>query len=75
MLTNVYEYNEINRLTFSHNVSEIVSPLAKTACLAIGRIFFCYKVHFSIKCLDLKARSEKWCKTECFVHHFRTGFS
>ena len=41
MLTNVYEYNEINRLTWSHNVSAILSPLAKTAYLAITRIFFC----------------------------------
>ena len=39
MLTNVYEYNKINLLTFSHNASEILSPLAKTAYLAIARIF------------------------------------
>ena len=31
MLTNVYEYNEINRLTFSHNISAILSPLANNS--------------------------------------------
>ena len=36
MLTNVYEYNKINRLTFSHYAGEILSPLAKTAYLAIA---------------------------------------
>ena len=40
MLTQVYEYDEINWLTFSHNVSAILSPLAKTAYLAIAQIFF-----------------------------------
>ena len=56
MSTNVYEYNKISLLTFSHNASEILSPLAKTAYLAIARIFFYLKFHFSIKCLDLKAK-------------------
>ena len=40
MLTNIYEYNEINRLTSSHNVSAILSPFAKTAYLAIAQILF-----------------------------------
>ena len=41
MLTKVYEYNKINLKTFSHNASEILSPLAKTAYLAMARMFFC----------------------------------
>ena len=41
MLTNTSEYNETNWLTFSHNVCAILSPLAKTAYLAIARIFVC----------------------------------
>ena len=35
MLTNVYEYDDINRLTFHIMLSPIVSPLAKTAYFAI----------------------------------------
>ena len=48
-------------------------PLAKTAYLAIVQIVFDLKFHFSVKCLDPKAR--KTFKTECYVHPFRTVFS
>ena len=56
MLTNVHEYDDINRLTFHIMLSLILCPLAKTAYLAIVPIVLDYKFHFSVKCLDLKAR-------------------
>ena len=40
MLTNVHEYDGINRLTFHIMKSLILYPLAKTAYLAIMRIVF-----------------------------------
>ena len=56
MLTNVHEYDDINRLTFHIMSSLILCPLAKTAYLAIVRIDFDLKFQFSVKCLDPKAR-------------------
>ena len=63
MLTDVYEYNEINVLTFSHNVSAIFSPLAKTAYLAIAKSFIFRQ--------EFRSKSEKQVKTECFFSPFR----
>ena len=54
-MTNVFEYNKINRLTFSHNVSEILSLLAKTAYLGNSPHIFTAK-KFT---LDLKAKKVK----------------
>ena len=56
MLTNVQEYDDINRLTFYIMLSLILCPLAKTAYLAIVGILFDEKFHFSVKCIDPKAR-------------------
>ena len=53
MLTKVYEYDGINQLTFHIMLSPILSPLAKTAYLAISQIVFC-KFYFSVKCLEVK---------------------
>ena len=41
MLTNVYEYDDINRVTFHIMYNLILCPLAKTAHLAIASIFLC----------------------------------
>ena len=41
MLTNIYKYDDIIRLTFRLTISPILSPVAKTAYLAIERIIFC----------------------------------
>ena len=59
MLTNVYEYNDINQSTFHIGKSQILSPFAKTAYLAIARIVFSLKFDFSIKSLDLKRKQWK----------------
>ena len=67
MLTDVYEYNEINVLTFSHNVSAIFSPLAKTAYLAIAKSFIFRQE------LDQKVKNRL--KLNVFFHHFATVFS
>ena len=58
MLTNFYEYDEINRLAFHIMLSLILSPLAKAAYLAITR-YFSANSFISIKCLDLKAKKRK----------------
>ena len=58
MLTNVYEYNKINLLTFSHNASEILSPLAKTAYLAIAQIFSA-KISFFYQMFRSKSQKVK----------------
>ena len=57
MLTNLYKYDKINWLVgISHNITSDFKSLAKTAYLAITRIFFMLKGSFSIKCLDPKAK-------------------
>ena len=56
MLTNVHEYDDITRLTFHEMLSQILSPLARTAYLAIARIGFLLKGSFYARCLDLKAK-------------------
>ena len=56
MLTNVQEYDDITRLTLHIMQSLLLLPLAKTAYLAIVRIVFSLKFHFSVKCLDPKTR-------------------
>ena len=61
MLTNVYEYDKINRSTLYIISSPILSPIAKTAYLVVARI-----VPFSVNSQN---------KTECSVHLFRTAFS
>ena len=65
MLTNVHEYDDINRLTYHIMLRLILCPLAETAYRAIVRFVFVQKFHFSVKCLDPKAKSEKRFKTEC----------
>ena len=56
MLTNVHKYDDINSFKFHIMQSLILCPLAKTAYLAIVRIVFDLKSHFSVKCFDPKAR-------------------
>ena len=56
MMTNIHEYDDINRLKFHIMLSLTLCPLAKTAYLEIVRIVFDLKFHYSVKCLDPKAR-------------------
>ena len=59
MLTNVFEYDEINRLTFHIMQSLILCPLAKTAYLATARIFFLLKVSFFRQIFRSKSQKMK----------------
>ena len=55
MMTNVYKYDEINRLAFFNVKSDFYSPCLSSLSGNYTKTFL-LKVSFSIKCLDLKAK-------------------
>ena len=65
MLTNVHEYDDINRLTFHIMSSLILCSLAKTAYLAIVRIVSTKSFILLSNVEMQKQESEKRFKTEC----------
>ena len=66
MLTNVFEYDGINLLTFHIMLSPILRPHTKPVYLGKALLVFCLKFHFAVKCLDLNNQKVK----TGYVHHF-----